>query len=725
MRGRRIFDVVGVVQGVGFRPYVHALATQMQLGGLVRNDGGHVHIEIEGPSLALGEFSRRLAREAPPLARIEHVTERETACTGQGEFHIELSVDGGGREVAIGADLAPCDACLAETLDSASRRHGYPFSSCTRCGPRLTFVTRAPYDRANTTLARFALCSECRAEYEDPADRRFHAESIACPTCGPSLSMPIGGVAAALTEGKIVALKGVGGFHLACDARDEAVVRRLRERKQRDEKPFALLVASLEAARRLCQVSEEDAVLLDSSARPIVVMPAHASSGVAASVAPGLHTLGVMLPPTLLHALLARELGDVPLVMTSGNRSDEPIAFDDAEARARLAGIADVFVGHDRPIHVRCDDSVARAGTLLRRSRGFAPLPLELPVPLAMPTLAVGGMLKSTIGLGDARRAIVSHHLGDLQHHAAFDAFTAAVTHYERLFRIFPRRVVADLHPDYPSALWASELGLPLQHVQHHVAHVASCLVEHGVTHRVAAVAFDGAGWGLDGTVWGGEFFVGDLGVLERVAHLSPVPLPGGDVAARECWRMALMRLREAGLPAGGVSERVGASAVQVVERMVERGVNAPLTSSAGRVFDAAAWLIGVGDTQTFEGQAAMRLEALAARAPDSGHYPVEGCDVRPIIRALVEDRAEPEVRARRFHASLAQLVASVCRTLDCRDVVLTGGVFQNVVFSSDTEAALRAQGMRPLRHHRVPPNDAGLCLGQLAVTAAHDERSS
>jgi hydrogenase maturation protein HypF len=723
VRDRRTFDVTGLVQGVGFRPYVHALATQLQLAGHVRNDAGRVHIEVEGPADAVTEFSRRLAHEAPPLARIDGVVEREAHVTGQKQFLIQRSTDDGVGDVAFGADLAPCQACLAEVLDPADRRYGYPFSSCTRCGPRLTIVARAPYDRANTTLARFPLCAACRSEYEDPSDRRFHAEPIACPACGPKLSMPLAKAAVALCEGKIVALKGVGGFHLACDALDDAAVARLRQRKERDQKPFAIMVGSLDLARTLCVVSAEDAERLQSPERPIVVLEARRPCGVAASVAPSLHTLGVMLPSTLLHELLLREVDGGPLVMTSGNRSDEPIVTDDAVARVRLAGIADVFLGHDRPIHVRCDDSVVRAGTVLRRSRGYAPLPFVLPTALRVPTLAVGGMLKSTLALGEGRRAVVSHHLGDLQHHAAFEAFTRAVVHYQQLFRVQPERVIADLHPDYPSSVWARELGLPVLRVQHHVAHVASCLAEHQVTGRVAAVAFDGAGYGLDGSVWGGEFFVGELASLTRVAWLSAVPLPGGDTAAHEGWRMALVRLREAGLPTDVVAARVGAAAVHTVEQMIERGINAPLTSSAGRLFDAAAWLVGIDSTQTFEGQAAMHLEALAARAPESGHYPVDGCDVRPLIRGLVEDRAEPAVRARRFHSSLAHLIASVCRTLDCADVVLTGGVFQNALLAHETDALLRAQGMRPLRHHEVPPNDAGLCVGQLAVAAALDER--
>jgi hydrogenase maturation protein HypF len=644
-----------VVQGVGFRPYVHALATELELTGLVRNDAGRVHIEIEGPSFAVAEFSRRLTPEAPSLARIDRVTERAARCIGDERFLIQHRSDDGSPVVALGADLAPCEACLA-------------------------------------------------------------------PQCGPELSMRLSEAAAAVRSGKIVAVKGAGGFHLACDARDDAVVGLLRQRKGRDQKPFAVMVSSVDAARALCVVCDRDAERLESLERPIVVMEARAPSPIAPRVAPNLHTLGLMLPSTLVHHLLIREVAGVPLVMTSGNRSDEPIAIDDDDARLRLCGIAEVFLGHDRPIHVRCDDSVVREGTVLRRSRGFAPLPFTLPYTLKVPTLAVGGMLQSTVALAHGKRAMVSHHLGDLQHHEAFEAFQRAAADYQSLFGVRPERVVADLHPDDPSAIWASGLGLPVHRVQHHVAHVASCLAEHGATGRVAAVAFDGAGWGADGTVWGGEFFVGDLFSMRRVAHLSPVPLPGGAAVSREGWRMALMRLREAGLPIDAVAARVGARALQAAEHMVERRFNAPLTSSAGRLFDAAAWLVGVGEVQSFEGQAAMRLEALAARAPECGHYPIDGCDARPIIRALVEDKAEPPVRARRFHSSVAHLVAQVCRTLECADVVLTGGIFQNALLARETEALLSGQGMRPLRHREVPPNDGGLSLGQLAVVAAHDE---
>jgi hydrogenase maturation protein HypF len=715
------FQISGVVQGVGFRPWIHTLAAGLSLSGFVRNVAGRVHVEVEGPAEQVARFSRAL-EQPPPLARIEGVHCQPVTVRGERGFRIAESAEGSAA-IAVAPDLAPCADCLAELFDPLDRRYRYPFLSCTQCGPRLTIATRAPYDRVNTTMAGFAMCSACRAEYEDPQDRRFHAQTLACPACGPQLELPLEHAIAALREGKIVAVKGAGGWHLACDARSEAAVTCLRQRKRREEKPFALMVGSLDAARTLGAIDDAAAAQLQSPARPIVLLPA-LQGVVAASVAPGMGSLGVMLPSTPLHALLCADFGS-PLVMTSGNLSDEPIAYRDEDARERLPAVADLLLGHDRPIHIRCDDSVVRPSQVLRRSRGHAPLPIALPFELSTPTLAVGGALKGSFALGAEGRAVLCHHLGDLDQPDAFEAFVAAVGHYQRLFRIAPERIVADLHPDDPAAVWARGQGLELLLVQHHHAHVASCLAEHRAEGPVAAIAFDGAGFGGDGTVWGGEVFKGGCGALERVGSLSAVPLPGGDRASRECWRMAVMRLDEAGLRTDVIAARMGASAVEAVRAVAAGAVNAPLTSSAGRLFDAVASLLGVADEQTFEGQAAMRLEALASRAGESGHYPLEGTEVRPIIGALMADRASTEVRSRRFHSSLAHLVALEAARLGCEKVVLTGGVFQNALLQGEAAALLEARGLVPLVHRKIPPNDGGLALGQLAVAAARDARSS
>jgi hydrogenase maturation protein HypF len=775
-RSRRALLVSGVVQGVGFRPFVHGLAARLGLAGFVRNQTDGVLVEIEGDARALDRFVDELARDAPPLARVERVTCAAREPRGEREFRIVASAPGASETIAIAPDAATCDACLAELFDPRDRRHGYAFINCTSCGPRLTIITGAPYDRARTTMAGFAMCDACRGEYDDPRDRRFHAQPNACPECGPRLRLGDGDsdgdsdsdgarsatdandlavierAVARLRAGAIVAVKGLGGYHLACDARDDDAVARLRARKLRDEKPLAVLAADFAAAARLCEWGADARALLESPGRPIVLAPRRADAAVAAAIAPGLGELGVMLPYTPLHHLLARA-ARAPLVLTSGNRSDEPIAFDDADARARLAGIADLFVTHDRPIRLRCDDSVARvvdgAPVWLRRSRGLAPLPVALPEPLALPTLAVGGELKSTFALGDGARALLSHHLGDLEHYAAYVAFTDAIAHYEALHRLTPARLVHDLHPEYASTRYARERaardGVPAIAVQHHHAHLAAALAEHGARGPAIGVCFDGAGFGTDGAIWGGEFLVGDAAGFVRAAHLAYVPLVGGERAMREPWRVAVAHLRRAGCELGALGARIDRAALRVVETMRERGVNAPLTSSAGRLFDAAAAIAGACDAMSFEAQAAMRLEALAARATPDGEYPFaldddggrdddDGrplvIDPAPILRALAEDARRgvaPELMARRFHATIAALIAAMCARLAARfgvrDVALTGGVFANAILSSDAAARLARAGLRVLRHRVVPPGDGGLSLGQLAVAAARDRQ--
>ena len=754
----------GIVQGVGFRPHVHQLATRLSLAGFVRNQLGQVEIEVEGDSAALDEFARCLVSQAPDLASIETLRSGPLPLRREPGFSIEASTHEGAAEVFIPPDAATCSACLAELFDPSDRRHRYPFINCTRCGPRLTIIKAVPYDRACTTMAGFPLCAPCRAEYEDPRDRRFHAQPVACPACGPRLSLrgaggeerdagdPLSGAVSVLRDGGIVAIKGLGGYHLACDATREDVVRELRRRKGRPSKPFAVMVADAAAARELCHLTGEARASLEGPARPITLLPSRPGSPVAPSVAPESAWLGVMLPYTPLHHLLLRDLGARPLVMTSGNRSDEPIAFDDAVALRQLRGVADLFLTHDRPIHLRCDDSVvrplARGPVALRRARGYAPAPVRLAEPLARPTLAVGGQLKCTIAVGSGRSAFVSHHLGDLEYFEAYRAFTAAVAHYERLYRIAPERIVHDLHPDYASTLYALERaaggGVELLAVQHHHAHVASCLADSGWSGPVIGVAFDGTGFAPDGTVWGGELLVGTAASVTRAAHLRAVPLPGGEQAIREPWRMAASHLADAGEDPAPLSSRIGPERRPLLDAIAGRRLRAPLTSSAGRLFDAVAFIAGGPASVSFEAQAALWLESLAAPGGEGEDEPYEFelaqqmehgapvlvIDTRPLIRGAWADARrgrEARVIARRFHATLARAVAATCARLSAgggpRDVALSGGVFCNAVLLEAVERLLRDAGLRAHAHRRVPANDGGLSLGQLAVAAARDRK--
>ena len=608
-------------------------------------------------------------------------------------------------------------------------------------------------------MSKFPLCDACRAEYEDPTNRRFHAQPTCCPACGPRLQVldhqgrpletadPLAHFAAALRNGQIGALKGLGGYHLACDARSGAAVAELRHRKHRDEKPFALMVADEVAAAALCEVQPSERELLVSPRRPIVVLRKRPNTVIAAEVAPGNPHLGIMLPYTPLHHLLLRMMNGIPLVMTSGNRSDEPIAYEDDTALERLADIADLFLTHDRPIHVRCDDSVTRIvqerEQPLRRSRGYAPQPIGLPMECAVPILAVGGQLKGTFALGRERHAFLSHHLGDLDHYEAYRAFLKDVDLYQELFAIEPQVLVHDLHPEYATTRYASEraqasrTGIELLAVQHHHAHMASCMAENGLLGPVIGVSFDGTGYGTDGAIWGGEFLVGDYGQVRRAAHLRYVGMPGGDQAIREPWRMALAYLRDAGLNDDLLDRRIPTVNMRAVGIMLERHFNTPLTSSAGRLFDAVAALAGLRDRVSFEGQAAMELEWLAGDSAADETYPfglTNGenslteplvIDSRTLIRALAMDATrdiDAAVIARRFHASVARMIAEVCVRLRSltghRDVVLSGGVFLNARLTREATERLHAVGFQVYCHHHVPPNDGGLSLGQLAIAA-------
>jgi hydrogenase maturation protein HypF len=710
---RRRVRVRGVVQGVGFRPFVSRLAEKQGLGGFVLNDDAGVLIEVEGDAGALDGFLAALQAEAPPLAQVESITVEPCEPRGSETFAIRSSSAGAGAGALIPPDVATCADCLRELFDPANRRYRYPFLNCTQCGPRFTIVRRIPYDRPNTTMAGFPLCTECRREYEDPLDRRFRAEPIACPACGPRLSMPIEEAVGLLRDGAVVAVKGLGGYHLACDATSETAVERLRARKQREEKPLAVMTGD---PGSLAVLDPGEQTLLESPARPIVLVRRLPGAPVAASVAPGSPWLGLMLPYTPLHHLLWRDAGR-PLVLTSGNRSDEPIAFDDLDARRRLGDIADAFLAHDRPIHRRCEDSVVRAAFPVRRSRGFAPASLPLPVAAGEPLVAAGAELKATFCVARGGEAFLSAHLGDLDGEAAYRAFRADLELYLRMLDVEPAAIACDLHPEYLATKWAREQGLPLVEVQHHHAHAAACLAEHGETGEALAIVLDGTGYGPDGTLWGGEVLRCDLASFERVAHLAPVPLPGGEAAIREPWRMAALHLERAGIDVPWESWRLVRESLRA---------NAPLSSGAGRLFDAVAALLGVRERVTYEGQAAIELEHLAASTPAAAYVApaVDGViDGNALIRQahadLVSGRPRAEIAAACTEGIAAAFAQAAAGAREPRTVVLSGGCFQNLRLLASTARRLERLGFRVLSHRAVPPNDGGIAYGQAAVAAA------
>jgi hydrogenase maturation protein HypF len=735
--------VEGVVQGVGFRPFVYHLATELGLSGLVGNDVDGVFAEVEGPEAAVRKFLSVLEQDPPPLARIERVTARAMAPVGSGSFVIVASGPGGQRRTLVSADAATCADCLRELGDPDDRRFGYPFINCTNCGPRFTIVRDVPYDRPLTTMAPFAMCERCAAEYHDPADRRFHAQPVCCPACGPRLRLIAPGGDALpgpvlpaagelLRQGRVLAVKGLGGYHLAADASCDAAVAALRDRKHREDKPFAVLAADLAAVRRMCQADDAEAALLASPARPVVLLARRPGAAVAAATAPGNRSLGVMLPYTPLHHLLLAAAGRT-LVLTSGNVSDEPIAYRDADALARLGPIADAFLTHDRAIHVRTDDSVTRVfrgrALPIRRSRGYVPEPVSVRRAFPRPVLACGAELKNTFCLAKEHHAFVSHHIGDLENAETLASFTEGIEHFRRLFDIDPRVVAHDLHPEYLSTKYALDLDLPLCGVQHHHAHIASCLADNGADGPVIGVAFDGTGYGSDGTIWGGEFLVADLAGFRRGGHLAPVPMPGGAAAIRQPWRMAAAYLPSAGRL--DVRRRNEARWEPVVA-MARKGLNSPLTSSAGRLFDAVAAVLGVRDVINYEGQAAVELEQLADPG-ETGCYPAgieEGDPFRvrggDLVRAAADDLAAGvprEVIAARFHRGVAALIEAGCRLLRARHglgtVALSGGVFQNMLLLREAVGRLEAAGFTVLVHSRVPCNDGGISLGQAVVAGA------
>lgn len=737
--------VRGRVQGVGFRPAVWRLARELGLAGEVRNDAEGVLIRVAGEGSAITDLLDRLTRRPPPLARIDRLERRVASKPCEPGFRIMDSTGGvAGTEVA--PDAALCADCAREVLDPAERRHRYALANCTQCGPRFSIVHHIPYDRAATTMATFTLCAACRGEYGDPADRRFHAEAIACPACGPRTrlvpELPGDAVATAtalLAAGRIVAVKGIGGYHLACDATDATAVARLRAAKRRETKPFALMACDLAVIRRYCTVSPQEADLLAGAAAPIMLLPA-AGRALPDAVAPGLTTLGCMLPTTPLHLLLLQGL-DRPVVMTSGNITDAPQIIDDDEALTLLHGVADYVLAHDRPIATRIDDSVVRlvAGTprVLRRARGFAPASLPLPDGFAATPdlLAAGGELKATFCLLKNGAAILSQHIGDLEEARSFDEYRRSIARYATLFDHTPTAIAADLHPEYLSSKYARETGLPLIEVQHHHAHIAACLVESArplAAPPVLGIVLDGLGWGEDGTIWGGEFLLADYHAARRLGTLKPVAMPGGKAAVREPWRNLYAHLRAAG--------QQPETPHPTLDAMIRNGVNAPPASSCGRLFDAMAAALGIcRERQGHEGEAAARLEALACRhtlhdEDDALAYPMRlathrdlACiDPTPMWHAVVDDVARgipPAVMAARFHKGLSIAVTTLACTLardTCLDTVaLSGGCFQNAVLFEQVERRLRMAGLTVLSQSIVPANDGGLSLGQAAIAAA------
>ncbi len=772
---RQHIHVSGVVQGVGFRPFVFGLAHRLELDGWVYNSSDGVDIEIQGRPEQLEAFSAALQNEAPPLAHIDHVTIDAVPTESEPGFAIRHSVTRPGASL-IAPDVATCHDCLHELLNPTDRRYRYPFTNCTNCGPRFTIIEGLPYDRPMTTMREFPMCPDCQAEYDNPMDRRFHAQPNACAVCGPRVWMSTGGsaehfddalstaedpfkaAASLLRLGGIIAIKGLGGFHLACDATNNQAVRWLRRRKGRPAKPFAVMMADMEMVQRYCQVGLQEADLLQSPAAPIVLLWRKPGTDLALSIAPRNHTLGVMLPYTPLHHVLLREGPNGPcrpLVMTSGNHTDEPLAQNNEDAINELGDIADAYLLHDRRIHTRCDDSVWMVAELpggerrpvpARRSRGYAPFPIKVRFRARKPILGAGGQMKNTLAILKEDQAFLSQHIGELDNLETLNFYRASVEHLQTIFEASPAAVAHDLHPDYLSTRYARELaaerGLPLIPVQHHHAHIASCLADCEVEGPVIGVALDGTGYGTDGRIWGSEYLVADMVGFERVGHLEYLPLPGGEAAIHRPYRITLAYLQTllGEVPSLPFREEISAEEQGIVAQQVRSRLNTPLTSSCGRLFDAVAALIGVRGVVSYEAQAAIELEMVAVEGDSTAPedwldrpYPfrIEQVDEHWIIRAadllaeIVDDVAAgipPVAISRRFHATLAVITGQMCRLI--RDqhgldtVALSGGCFQNRLLLLLTAAALSHENFRVLTHGRVPPNDGGIALGQVAIAA-------
>jgi hydrogenase maturation protein HypF len=726
----------GAVQGVGFRPFVYRLATEMSLTGWVLNSSSGIIIEIEGAPDELKCFEERLQAERPKASVITTHESAWIAAEGSTHFEIRHSNVDSAKSVSVLPDLATCQDCLDEFFDPANRRFRYPFTNCTNCGPRYTIIIDIPYDRPNTTMREFALCPACYGEYTNPTNRRFHAQPNACPVCGPQLSgrtadEAIADAAAALREGKIVALKGIGGFQLLVDARQPAAVARLRQRKHREEKPFAMMMPSIEMVHEYCEITDREVELLESQAAPIVLLKPKEGTDIAWNVAHCSPHLGVMLPYSPLHHLLMQEC-QFPLIATSGNRSDEPICIGNDEATQRLKDIADHFVMHNRPIVRACDDSVVRftrgrAG-ILRRARGYAPLGIRVARELP-PLLAVGGHLKNTVAIAIGRDVFLSQHIGDLETLEARQAFEGAIDDLCCLYSFQPEAVVCDLHPDYASTQWAEKSGLPLIRVQHHQAHVASCAAENNVQGPYLGVSWDGTGYGLDGTIWGGEFFRVDGNNFERIAHLRPFNLPGGEAAVREGWRSAASVVYESlgsnvdFLKPDDFASLTGKSRLDVskVLDMLGRKINVIETTSVGRLFDAIACICSLAYENRFEGQAAMLLENEIGSLRTEQAYALPEGNWCPLVSAVLEDvhaGVPVPMIAARFHNALANWIMEVAAGSGLKQIVLSGGVFQNRYLTEHTTASLEARGFAVHTHQQVPPNDGGIALGQAAMAA-------
>jgi hydrogenase maturation protein HypF len=770
-------SVRGIVQGVGFRPFVYGLAVKHKLSGWVCNTSEDVRIEIEGEAEAVEQFALELKTKAPPLARIENVAVEHHSRHGYKSFEIRQSQAQEGKYQLISPDIATCQACLHELLDPEDRRYRYPFTNCTNCGPRFTIIEDMPYDRPKTTMRSFQMCPECQAEYDNPLDRRFHAQPNACPKCGPQVELvdnrgnlvtrsdPIAAASQLLKEGKIVGIKGLGGFLLACDATNDRAIKILRERKKRPSKPLAVMVTDMEEARRHCSVSAEEEDLLTSPQSPIVLLRWKEDSSVSREVAPNLQFLGIMLPYTPIHHILLRDTG-LPLVMTSGNLSEEPIARDNDEGLSRLSGIADYFLIHNRGIYSRYDDSVAiverGASQLMRRARGYAPYPIHLPFETRQ-VLACGAEERNTFCLTRDNYAFVSQHIGDMENMETLEHFDNTIRLYERLFRIEPEIVAHDLHPDYLATKYARELGesgIRLVPVQHHHAHIASCMADNGLDSPVIGVALDGTGLGTDGNIWGGEFLIADYRNFNRVGHLQYLPLPGGDAAVKRPYRTAIgyvltllgeNALNDVSATLNGMEGRqsqlasirgVSAVEVEIIKRQIERKLNAPLTSSMGRLFDAISALLGIRGEIDYEGQAAVELEMAAqasliageldqtiSRAQENYPYRIveeEGMRIihlNDLLSTVIGDLRQDVSRGMisvKFHNTLAQMVNEMCALIadetGVTQVALSGGVFQNRLLLRKTVNLLESNGFQVFTHRQVPCNDGGISLGQAVI---------
>ena len=752
-------SVRGVVQGVGFRPFVYQLATRHHLKGWVCNTSEDVRTEVEGEVKDIELFLKELPEKAPPLAHIEAITVTHGHPVNYKTFEIRQSIAEAGKYQLVSPDIATCPACLEEIFDPLNRRYGYPFTNCTNCGPRFTIIADIPYDRPNTTMKKFQMCPACRREYEDPFNRRFHAQPNACPVCGPQLELVDAGgkkvegediikkASQLLKKGKIIAIKGLGGFLLAADATSPKTVNRLRRRKKRPTKPLAVMVASLDEAKKHCAINEAEANLLTSPASPIVLMKWREGSTITKAVAPGLKYLGLMLPYTPLHHLLLREVGR-PLVMTSGNLSEEPIASDNDEAIKRLGGIADYFLRHNRDIHARYDDSVTMVAggspRFVRRARGYAPHPIHLTHP-SRQVLACGAEEKNTFCLVRESYAFLSQHIGDMENMETLEHFINTIKLYEKLFRIKPEIIAHDMHPEYLATKYAKELavqeGLKLVAVQHHHAHIAACMADNGLETPVIGVALDGTGYGTDGHIWGGEFLTADYHSFTRMGHLEYLPLPGGTLAIKKPYRTALGYLLALGLDFKKLpfTKDINSPEIDIIQSQLARKINAPLTSSLGRLFDATSALVGFRGEITYEAQAAIALEMLAHDATgETGHYPfsvteTDGVSIiklQDLIAAIIGDLEQKTPKASiamKFHNTVARMVLDLCKVIAAgtglKRVAICGGVFQNRLLLEKALSLLEEGGFEVFTHHQVPPNDGSIALGQAAIAHFSQEK--